>query len=150
MTGVARFFHVNICVSDMDRALAFYQGLGLVQVEDVRPRGTDIAPHLGVEISSLRATLLRFPVDGSPLIDLVEYLEPRAQEGPYPTLHNLGACRIAFWTDDFDAVLEHLRSASIPTFGPAVSYPGPDERTLRTVCFEDPDGTGLQFIGEAR
>ncbi|WP_405770788.1 VOC family protein [Streptomyces sp. NBC_00080] len=142
-----RFFHINICVSDMDRAIAFYTALGFDVAEDVHVEGTDVAPHLGITVRELRAVILTCPGTSSPMIDLVQLIDPPAATGPYPRLDNLGAARISFWTDDVDRVLAHLAEHGIETFGPDVRYPSPTNEQLRTVVFRDPDGTALQVIG---
>jgi catechol 2,3-dioxygenase-like lactoylglutathione lyase family enzyme len=144
-----RFYHVNICVSDMDRALEFYTALGFTVETDVNPRGEDIASHLGLTCRALRAVILRFPQQNGPMIDLVQFIDPPAEGAPYPSLANLGIARLSFWTEDFDAVLGHIGDAALETFGPDATYPSPTGDVLRTVIVKDPDGTAVQFIGAA-
>lgn len=144
-----RFYHVNICVSDMDQAISFYTALGFVIDKDVSPRGEDLTSHLGVKCQALRAVILKFPEEHSPMIDLVQFIDPPSAAPPYQSLTNIGIARLSFWTEDFDEVLSHIEQTAIEAFGPDVAYLSPTGEKLRTVIVKDPDGTAVQFVGAA-
>jgi catechol 2,3-dioxygenase-like lactoylglutathione lyase family enzyme len=144
-----RFYHVNICVSDMDQAIDFYTALGFVIDKDVSPRGADITSHLGVKCQALRAVILKFPQENSPMIDLVQFIDPPSAAPPYQSLNNVGIARLSFWTEDFDDVLGHIKATAIEAFGPDVAYLSPTGEKLRTIIVKDPDGTAVQFVGAA-
>jgi catechol 2,3-dioxygenase-like lactoylglutathione lyase family enzyme len=144
------FFHYNICVRDMQRSLEFYRRLGFVARDDVTPEGDDITPHLGVSAKKLRAVILVLEGDeDSPMLDLVEFIDPPTAGEPYPTLANVGIARVSFEVADFDASLRKLEAIDVRFVGPAVSYVAPDGSPRRTRCFHDPDGVVLQIIGAA-
>lgn len=150
MTSFSRFFHFNITVTNMERAIRFYTRLGFMLVEDVSPAGRDIAPHLGLEISALRAVIMRLGDDpDGPVLDLVEYIAPPTAGEPYERLDNVGIARVAFHVMDFDHAYTDLSSIPVQFFGPAVTYPGPNGQMLKTAMFRDPDGTALQIVGAA-
>lgn len=151
MAAIRHFFHFNITVTNMDCAIEFYSMLGFEVVEDVSPRGDDIAPHLGVQIKALRAVILSLSGDpGGPVLDLVEYIDPPTTGKPYDRLDNVGIARVAFHVSDFSSAYADLSRIPVQFFGPAVTYPGPRGELLRTVMFRDPDGTALQIIGAAQ
>src|SRR5262249_28480432 len=144
------YFHYNICVRDMARSIDFYRSLGFVARDDVAPEGNDITPHLGLSARKLRAVIFVLEGDdASPMLDLVQFIDPPTAGEPYPTLANIGIARVSFEVDDFDAALVELDAMDVRFVGPAVSYVAPDGRSLRTRCFYDPDGVVLQIIGGA-
>ncbi len=144
-----RFFHVNICVSDMERSIRFYEGLGFTKVADFMLGGGEpnIGAALGVPVNKLRGVFMRTgSAPDAPLIDLVQFVDPPPQGRPYPTLNNIGICRVAFLVDDIESVYKKLQAMQVEFVAPLQMLDGPRGSKLGVVCFKDPDGTVLELI----
>jgi predicted lactoylglutathione lyase len=54
-----RLFHVNICVTDMERSIRFYQDLGFTKVNDFTLNDPSVGDALGVKANKLRGVFMR-------------------------------------------------------------------------------------------
>ncbi|MFT4581599.1 MAG: glyoxylase I family protein [Gammaproteobacteria bacterium] len=146
---LGRFFHVNICVTDMERSIRFYERLGFKKVNDFMLGGGEpsIGAALGVEVKQLRGVFMRLGTErNSPMIDLVQFVDPPPEGKPYPSLNNVGICRVAFLVDDIDSVYRELQAQDVEFVRPLQKLEGPKGSTIGVVCFKDPDGTVLELI----
>ena len=144
-----RFFHVNICVSDMERSIQFYERIGFTKVGDFMLGGGEpgIGVALGLAVKQLRGVFMRLNDDpNAPVLDLVQFVDPPHQGKPYPTLNNIGICRIAFLVDDITSVYEKLQALDVEFIAPLNMFDGPRGSKIGVVCFKDPDGTVLELI----
>lgn len=144
-----RFFHVNICVREMERSIEFYEELGFIKVKDFILGGGNpgIGQALGLDVKKLRGVFMQLG-DGpnAPVLDPVQFIDPSPQGQPYPTLHNLGICRIAFIVDDIDRTYEMLMAKNVEFIAPLQRYEGPRGSKIGIMCFKDPDGTVLEAM----
>jgi catechol 2,3-dioxygenase-like lactoylglutathione lyase family enzyme len=146
---IEKLFHVNICVRDMERSIAFYQDLGFKKVNDFTRDDPSVGDALGLKASKLRGVFMRLGDDPtSPVLDLVQFIDPPPQGEPYPSLNNIGICRIAFTVDDIDKTYEQLKAKKIEFVAPLRKNDGADGNKIgvRLVCFKDPDGAILELI----
>jgi catechol 2,3-dioxygenase-like lactoylglutathione lyase family enzyme len=142
-----RLFHVNICVRDMERSIRFYQSLGFTKVNDFTLNDPSVGEALGVKANKLRGVFMRLGNDAnSPVLDLVQFIDPPTQGQPYPTLNNVGICRIAFTVDDIDRTYEDLKALKVDFVSPLKKLTGPGGSPMGVVCFKDPDGTVLELL----
>ena len=142
-----RLFHVNICVRDMERSIRFYQGLGFTKVNDFTLEDPNVGDALGLKARKLRGVFMRLGNDANaPVLDLVQFIDPPPQGQPYPTLNNIGICRIAFTVDDIDKTYEELKAKKVEFVAPLKKIDGPGGAKIGVVCFKDPDGTILELI----
>lgn len=144
-----RFFHVNVCVSDMERSIRFYEDIGFSKVSDFMLGGGEpsIGDALGFPVKKLRGVFMRLGTSlDAPMIDLVQFIDPPPQGQSYPTLNNIGICRIAFLVDDIAAVYAALQAKQIQFVAPLQMLDGPRGSKIGVVCFKDPDGTVLELI----
>jgi catechol 2,3-dioxygenase-like lactoylglutathione lyase family enzyme len=142
-----KLFHVNICVRDMERSIRFYQDLGFTKVNDFILDDPSVGDALGLKVKKLRGVFLRLGDDpGSPVLDLVQFIDPPPQGQPYPTLNNIGICRIAFTVDDIDRTYADLLAKRVECLAPLKKIKGPDGATIGVVCFRDPDGAILELL----
>lgn len=142
-----RLFHVNICVRDMERSIRFYQDLGFNKVDDFTMDNPSVGEVLGVKAQKLRGVFMRLGNDANtPVLDLVQFIDPPTQGQPYPTLNNVGICRIAFTVDDIDKTYEELKAKKVEFVAPLKKLDGPGGRKIGVVCFKDPDGTVLELM----
>ena len=142
-----RLFHVNICVRDMERSIRFYEGLGFNKVNDFTMEDPSVGDALGVKAKKLRGVFMRLGNDpNAPVLDLVQFIDPPTQGQPYPTLNNVGICRIAFTVDDIDKTYEELKAKRVEFVAPLKKLDGPGGAKIGVVCFKDPDGTVLELL----
>ena len=144
---LTRLFHVNICVRDMERSIRFYQQLGFNKVNDFTMEDPSVGEALGVQARKLRGVFMRLGNDpNAPVLDLVQFIDPPTQGQPYPTLNNVGICRIAFAVDDIDKTYADLKKMDVQFVAPLKKVDGPGGATIGVVCFKDPDGTVLELL----
>jgi catechol 2,3-dioxygenase-like lactoylglutathione lyase family enzyme len=106
-----------------------------------------VGDALGVKAKKLRGVFMRLGTDSNaPVLDLVQFIDPPTQGQPYPTLNNVGICRIAFTVDDIDRTYEELKARKIDFVAPLKKLTGPGGAQMGVVCFKDPDGTVLELI----
>jgi catechol 2,3-dioxygenase-like lactoylglutathione lyase family enzyme len=142
-----KLFHVNICVRDMERSIQFYQGIGFNKVNDFTLDYPSVGDALGLKAKKLRGVFMRLGNDANaPVLDLVQFIDPPTQGQPYPTLNNVGICRIAFTVDDIDKTYEELKAKKVDFLAPLKKIDGPGGAKIGVVCFKDPDGTILELI----
>jgi len=142
-----RLFHVNICVSDMERSINFYQSLGFTKVNDFTLNDPSVGGALGLDAKKLRGVFMRLGSDpNAPVLDLVQFIDPPAQGQPYATLNNIGICRIAFTVDDIDRTYQELKEMGVAFVAPLKKIKGPGGAEIGVVCFKDPDGTVLELM----
>jgi glyoxylase I family protein len=137
-----RLTHVGVCVSDLDRALAFYRNLlGFTVEHDLAVAGEPSDTLLRLRDVDLKAVYLRR--DGVRL-ELLHFASPPAPTPRTRTMHERGLTHLSFRVADLDATLTALRAANanvlddtiirMPTFGAAA-------------CFiTDPDGQLIELV----
>lgn len=142
-----KLFHVNVCVRDMERSIRFYQALGFNKVNDFTLDDPSVGDALGIKAKKLRGVFMRLGKDeNAPVLDLVQFIDPPTQGQPYPTLNNVGICRIAFTVDDIDKTYAQLQELKVDFVAPLKKIDGPGGAKIGVVCFKDPDGTILELI----
>ena len=140
-------FHVNICVSNLERSIKFYEKLGFKVVNDFTLEGADVGRSMGLDASKFRVVFIRLGDDpNSTVIDLLEFIDPPTQGTAYETLNNKGLCRVAFKVDDVDVVYEKLKKMDVEFVAPIERMQGDDGNEISFVCFKDPDGVFLEII----
>lgn len=144
---LTRLFHVNVCVTDMERSISFYEKLGFTKVNDFVLDDPTVGDALGLKARKLRGVFMRLGDDeNAPVLDLVQFIDPPTQGTPYLTLNNVGICRIAFTVDDIDKTYAELQEMRVNFVAPLKKIDGPGGASIGVVCFKDPDGTILQLI----
>jgi catechol 2,3-dioxygenase-like lactoylglutathione lyase family enzyme len=138
--------HVNIVVTDMARAEAFYGGtLGLRRGFECLLEGEWIEQVTGV--GSARAQCVFFEPEGGGRVELLQYLSPQGEPLPVNRLpYTPGLRHIAFEVDDLDALCERLRAAGVALVSSPVEVPfrvGTAGRK-RLCYFHDPEGVLLE------
>jgi catechol 2,3-dioxygenase-like lactoylglutathione lyase family enzyme len=157
---IDRIFHVNIVVRDLDRALDFYtNALGAHIVDG--PHSGEGAPMLGISHGApmwgvdpnevkVRFAFLRFGgQDDEPILDILEFVQPRSWGAPYPTLQNIGIARIALRVDDVQRTYDELLKKGVKFLTPPVPVEIGENYLagIAYCCFFDPDGAILEIYG---
>lgn len=140
----ARLTHLGLCVSDLERSLAFYRDvLGFEELPD-RPRlaiqGEPAATLLGMPEVSVQAVYLGR--DGTTL-ELLGYPSPGTTGSGEPRPMNaLGFTHLSFEVPDLDAAVKRVREAG----GRVLEA----SRIPVAVFVTDPDGTRIELVARAR
>jgi lactoylglutathione lyase len=125
------FSHFGICVSDLERSLAFYCGaLGFEKAES-HEIGSDFAALMDLPDVAVTSQFIR---RGPTAIELLAFHEPGPfGEGRRRAVNQLGLTHLSFRVDDVAAV-----ASRVVEFGGAVV-----ETSRTTIDF---GGTALQFL----
>src|ERR1051326_779403 len=100
MPGIRRFDHVGITVADLDRAIAFFVGLGLEVEGRMFVEGEFIDTVTGIPNSRTEIAMLRMP-DGGTALELSSFARPDHEPGsPDAMANRLGLRSVAFEVDD--------------------------------------------------
>jgi lactoylglutathione lyase len=127
----ASYVHTCIRVLDIDRSLAFYEGLGF----EVRGR---------LNFESAYNVYLGLPGGG----DVLELTVNVGREEPYDL--GDGYNHMALVVSDLDALLELLAKHGVEPEKPPYGVGGTDSREEYRICFvTDPDGYRIELIDAA-
>jgi catechol 2,3-dioxygenase-like lactoylglutathione lyase family enzyme len=108
MSHVRRFDHVGITVADLDRATAFFEGLGLEVEGRMFMEGEFVDTVIGIPDSRSEIVMLRPPGGGTGL-ELSSFTRPEHQPGsPAAMSTELGLRNVAFEVDDLQAAVKGL------------------------------------------
>jgi catechol 2,3-dioxygenase-like lactoylglutathione lyase family enzyme len=146
--NITGMMHVNVNCSDYERSREFYEFLGFKVLWEVPPRNTpEVAAAVGMPPYQVRGALLQLAGSPTtPLIDLLEWQEPRDSEAPYPHLYHVGIARIALLTTNMEADVQALKTRGVEFLSEPVLLSPPDAPPARFVCFKDPDGIILELV----
>ena len=114
---------------DVERAVAFYSGLGFVLTFRVPAEGEPI--HVDLELEGYKL--------GVASVDSV-----RDDHGLDPVAHGQRAA-VILWTDDVEAAFKELTAKGAPALAPPDEWLG----RLRIAWIADPDGHPVQLVQEA-
>jgi catechol 2,3-dioxygenase-like lactoylglutathione lyase family enzyme len=145
-----RFFHVNINVTDLERAIAFYRlfGFEVVFRQELDPETSKrTALAFGRERNDAEYALVRIGDDPrATCLDLVQWKTRPTEGTPYALSNNAGMYRILVHVEDAEATLAALAAAGVTPMGEvirATAVPGQPPATM--FCVKDPDGTVIEI-----
>jgi catechol 2,3-dioxygenase-like lactoylglutathione lyase family enzyme len=108
MSGVRRFDHVGITVSDLDAAVAFFTSLGMESQGRQVIEGEFIDTVCGIPDSRTEIVMLA-PPDGGTCVELSSFVRPDHVPGNSSAMANeLGLRSVAFEVEDLRATVEQL------------------------------------------
>jgi catechol 2,3-dioxygenase-like lactoylglutathione lyase family enzyme len=141
--AIERFSHVGICVSDLERSMAFYRdGLGFREVARLDVSGEAAETLLGIHDVDLRAVYLER--DGT-RIELLHYVAPghRGTGEPRP-MNALGLTHLSLRVADLDAAIAALETRG----GRVLKASRVVNEELGSACafVTDPDGTRVELL----
>lgn len=143
--ALERFYHTVVNVSDLDRSIAFYRTLGFEVLHDRRDVVWPdfVAKNFAMPRAQGRGALLVLGEDpDGPVVDLVEWTQPRVEKDPRPEpIPQI----LAFRTRNVAAAYAALSEQGIP-FTNELIGPSPDLGLLGVCCCQDPDGTIVELI----
>ena len=141
--------HVGIHVRDLDRSLAFYEGLlGFERVARWTRDDEYIRQLVGYPGATLLIAILRFP--SSPLfLEIIEYRDVDRRAVDMATA-NPGTAHICLYVRDLDALHRRLTAADVEFVGePASPTTGPNVGG-KVVYALDPDGIRVELAQTGR
>ena len=136
MSYVRRFDHVGITVADLDRATAFFVGLGLEVEGRMFMEGEFVDTVIGIPNSRSEIVTLR-PPDGGPGVELSSFIRPDHQPGsPHAMSNELGLRNICFEVDDLEGLVDRLSADGYDLIGGIGQY----EQIWRMAYVRGPEG----------
>jgi predicted enzyme related to lactoylglutathione lyase len=137
--------HTGIVVKDIDRAVKFYEGMGMHTFARMTEEGPYIDTLVGLQKTRLEWAKLRLP-DQS-LVELLQYHSHPAENsaGGLQDANRLGCSHIAFTVTDIEEMVSY-----ITTNGGSIknNYQySPDGKVKVIYCY-DPEGNILEIVQE--
>ena len=120
LPGLRGVEHIGITVPDIDQAERFFvDTIGCERVYSLGPFEHEdewMKTHLGVHPRTVMRELRFYRCRFGPNFEVFQY-EAADSQGPYPRNSDVGGHHVAFYVDDFDAALKHLRSHDVEIMG---------------------------------
>ncbi len=121
--------HIAITVQDMERAVAFYQGV----------LGFEVLGQLLLNDGTFKLVYLQA---GAARIELFAYTEEGRRDATAERNEDLGFKHVAFTVGDVDAMARRLKAHDVPFTVEPTDAPG----GVRLAFFRDPDGNLLEIV----
>lgn len=136
MARIRSFDHVGITVADLERATAFFVGLGL-EIEGRTPmEGEFVDTVTGIPGSRSEIVMLR-PPDGGTGLELSTFSHPELQPGsPDAMSTEIGLRNVAFVVEDIGAEVDRLAAEGYGLVGGIGQY----EQMWRMAYVRGPEG----------
>ena len=136
MSHIRRFDHVGITVADLDKATAFFVGLGCEVEGRSFMEGEFVDTVIGIPDSRSEIVMLR-PPDGGTGLELSTFIQPNLEPGsPNAKSNELGLRNVAFEVDDLQALVDRLAADGYGLVGGIGQY----EDMWRMAYVRGPDG----------
>ena len=124
MSPTIRFDHIGITVRDLDRAVAFFVGLGLEIEGRTFVEGEFIDTVIAIPDSRTEIVMLRVP-EGGTAVELSSFVRPEPQPGsPVAMANELGLRSVSFEVDDLQAEVDRLAAEGYGLVGGIGQYEG--------------------------
>lgn len=151
LPGLRRVDHVGFTVPDLEQAHRFLVDvLGAEFLYSLGPfshpdEGDDwMTRHLAVHPDAVMVENRWFRLGGETLVEVFHYSSPD-QRTVVPRNSDVGGHHVAFYVDDLDAAVDHLRAAEVEVLeGPTASR-GPAEGN-RWIYFLSPWGMQFELV----
>ncbi|MBI3128335.1 MAG: VOC family protein [Candidatus Tectomicrobia bacterium] len=141
---IENIHHACICVRDMERSLALYQGvLGMEKVQDTYFEGPMIDRLL--ELQGARFRIVHLKVGGD-ILELMQFERPAGEDKARGhRVNDRGLTHFCFTVKDTEEVFRRLKAEGLAFTCDPVTTP-----TGRKVAyFRDPDGILVEILQEA-
>jgi lactoylglutathione lyase len=141
------FSHVGVCVSDLERSSAFYEGvLGFRQLFSMT-MGNELAATMEIDGISFESRML---AREDVLVELLHWLEPTATgDGQRRPMDRFGLTHLCFRVDDVDDLVEpaeRLGGAAHPQTRTVLPGAGVGGGDVTLMYLTDPDGTRIEAM----
>lgn len=146
--SLASLYHTVVNCRDLDESVAFYKQLGFEILNDRREVTWPafVAGIFGLERANGRGVLMVLPSDpDGPMIDLIEWLEPKATFPDGGSVRTTVPRIIAFRTRNVRAAYAQLSAAGV-RFTQPVYTPQEALGIVGSACCYDPNGNIIELI----
>jgi catechol 2,3-dioxygenase-like lactoylglutathione lyase family enzyme len=134
--------HTGIVVTDLNKALYFYQDLlGLRVVKDMKESG-DYIDNISA-LKNVQVRTVKMAADDGNLIELLFYSSCPGNPETNRTINQIGCSHVAFTVDNLDDEYRRLTQAGVPFNAPPQF--SPDGFAKVTFC-RDPDGSYIELV----
>jgi catechol 2,3-dioxygenase-like lactoylglutathione lyase family enzyme len=140
---IQRLSHIGICVSDLERSLAFYRDLlGFKRVSELQIAGEPTTTLLQLDDVDLHAVYLER--DGT-RIELLYYRKPGSTgEATARPMNQLGLTHLSLRVDDLPGLLDRMKAAGVRVLEKSrIDIPAFE---AAAVFITDPDGTLIELV----
>ncbi len=149
LPGLRGTDHIGFTVPDIDQAVAFFVDvLGCEAFYELGPFASDgdwMATHLNVHPRAVMKKLRFLRCGNGSNFEIFEYEAPDQNRTP-PRNSDVGGHHLAFYVDDIDAALVHLRALGVRILGePTLRTSGPSAGQT-WVYFLSPWGMQLELV----
>lgn len=149
LPGLRGIEHIGITVPDLAAAVAFFVDvIGCEAFYELGPfasQGSWMQEHLNVHPRTVMRRLRFLRCGFGPNLELFEYDAPE-QSRAVPLNSDVGGHHLAFYVDDFEAALRHLRTHGVRVLGePTIRTEGPSAGQT-WVYFLAPWGLQLELV----
>ncbi|HWA89482.1 MAG TPA: VOC family protein [Rhizomicrobium sp.] len=145
--SLRHFYHTVVNVRDLDESIAFYRLLGWEVLNDRRDvEWPDfVATLFGMKRAKGKGVLMNLPADpDGPMLDLIQWIEPRAEFPPVPPTEGTIPRIIAFRTRNVHAAYDALKAKGVRFTREMFSHA---ELGVVGSCFcWDPNGNIIELI----
>ena len=141
ITGIS---HFGICVSDMERSIAFYRDV--LGFTFVRRMHVDQNPEVRrlLELDTLDMELAFLEIEGA-RIELISFRAPEAARPVSSAFNRIGLTHMSLWVTDFDRTVGQVKARGGPVKEHTVG--GMESSNSRFCFLTDPDGTRIELFG---
>jgi lactoylglutathione lyase len=141
------FSHVGVCVSDLERSTAFYEGVFGFRQLFTMTMGDELAATMEIDGISFESRML---VRDDVLIELLHWIEPQATgDGERRPMDRLGMTHLCFRVDDVDDLVdaaERLGGRSHQQTRTVLAGRGVGGGDVSLLYLTDPDGTRIELM----
>jgi len=139
---IQRIDHINIVVSDLEKAQDFFKLLGFISGPKAELSGKWISEIVGLENVKAEYLALSHP-DSSVSIELISYYSPHSLPSPdADKAHKIGFRHLAFAVNDIESIVGRLRHEGVDFISEVKTYPATGKKL---VYFKGPDNILLEF-----
>lgn len=147
--GLVGTEHIGFTVPDLDEATRFFVDvIGCELVYSLGPFQHDdsdwMAEHLNVHPRTVMRELRFFRCGHGPNFEVFQF-EPADTQAPQPRNSDLGGHHLAFYVEDFDVALDHLRANGVRVLGEP-TYSRNASEGQRWVYFLSPWGMQFELV----
>ena len=148
LPGLRGTEHIGFTVPDLDEAERFFVDvIGCERIYSLGPFQHDddwMAERLNVHPRTVMRELRFFRCRTGPNFEIFQYETPEPQ-APQPRNSDIGGHHLAFYVDDLDAALEHLRAHGVRILGEPTASSS-HSTGQRWVYFLTPWGMQLELV----
>ena len=136
MPHIKRFDHIGITVADLDRAVAFFVGLGLEVEGTGSVEGEFVETVCGIPGAHCRIAMLR-PPDGGSRLELSSFVTPDHVPGsPMAMANEVGLRNVSFEVGDLQAAVDAVAADGYGLVAGIGEYQG----SVRMAYVRGPEG----------